>query len=100
LPDGLANSTVSSAFGEYGATNGPMMATSVTADASPSPMPPRGVRTAVSSSAAHWCRRRRLAGGLVTRVAAGGLTDTGYLATLRRGVASRAMTSAMMFTTT
>ena len=85
------------ASGGFGATNGPITATSTTNEASPSPMAPRGVRAAEASTDHHWCRRIR--GTCCGRAAgaAGAFTAMGYLAILRRGVASRAITSVRMF---
>ena len=52
-PEGLPKAKVIRASGEFGATNGPMIATSTTNEASPRPIMPRGVLTADQSTDPH-----------------------------------------------
>jgi hypothetical protein len=75
-----------------------MTATNTTNEASASPIAPRGVRTADQSTDVHGRLRAGRAGR--GRAAGGAFTAMAYLAILRRGVASKAITSVTMFMTT
>ena len=95
-PDGVANVSVTDAVGECGAMNGPTIATSTTKPAIASPILPRRLRAARPRITSHSGRE------LIPLVLGAGVIApmSSHRVALRRGLASSAMTSVVMFTNT